>query len=75
MLFDEPISPLDLELKVEMLRVIKVLADEGRTMVLVTHDMEFARSISDRVIFLHQGAIEAGAPDQIFDATKSARLK
>lgn len=76
MLFDEPTSALDPELEVEVLRVIKVLADEGRTMVLVTHDMEFARSVSDRVIFLHKGAIEEeGTPDEVFSATKSARLK
>ena len=76
MLFDEPTSALDPELEVEVLRVIKVLADEGRTMVLVTHDMEFARSVSDRVIFLHQGMIEEeGTPDEVFGATKSARLK
>ncbi|HEY8575101.1 MAG TPA: amino acid ABC transporter ATP-binding protein [Devosia sp.] len=76
MLFDEPTSALDPELQVEVLRVIKVLADEGRTMILVTHDMDFARSISDRVIFLHQGLIEEeGAPEEVFGATKSARLK
>ena len=76
MLFDEPTSALDPELEVEVLRVIKVLADEGRTMVLVTHDMEFARSVSDRVIFLHQGCIEEeGTPDQVFGATRSPRLK
>ncbi|UJW87125.1 ABC transporter ATP-binding protein [Devosia sp. SL43] len=76
MLFDEPTSALDPELEVEVLRVIKVLADEGRTMILVTHDMEFARSVSDRVIFLHKGCIEEeGTPDQVFGATKSARLK
>jgi ABC-type histidine transport system ATPase subunit len=76
MLFDEPTSALDPELEVEVLRVIKILADEGRTMVLVTHDMEFARSVSDRVIFLHQGKIEEeGTPDEIFGATKSPRLK
>jgi ABC-type histidine transport system ATPase subunit len=76
MLFDEPTSALDPELEVEVLRVIKLLADEGRTMVLVTHDMEFARSVSDRVIFLHQGLIEEeGTPDQVFGATKSARLR
>jgi ABC-type histidine transport system ATPase subunit len=51
MLFDEPTSALDPELEVEVLRVIKILADEGRTMILVTHDMDFARSVSDRVIF------------------------
>ena len=76
MLFDEPTSALDPELEVEVLRVIKLLADEGRTMVLVTHDMEFARSVSDRVIFLHQGLIEEeGTPQEVFHATKSARLK
>lgn len=76
MLFDEPTSALDPELEVEVLRVIKVLADEGRSMVLVTHDMEFARSVSDKVIFLHQGLIEEeGTPDEVFGATKSARLK
>lgn len=76
MLFDEPTSALDPELEVEVLRVIKLLADEGRTMVLVTHDMEFARSVSDRVIFLHQGLIEEeGTPEEVFGATKSARLR
>ncbi|ODT82921.1 MAG: histidine/lysine/arginine/ornithine ABC transporter ATP-binding protein [Pelagibacterium sp. SCN 64-44] len=76
MLFDEPTSALDPELEVEVLRVIKVLADEGRTMVLVTHDMEFARSVSDHVIFLHQGRIEEeGPPEAVFGATQSARLK
>ncbi|MBJ6987587.1 amino acid ABC transporter ATP-binding protein [Devosia sp. MC521] len=76
MLFDEPTSALDPELGVEVLRVIKLLADEGRTMILVTHDMDFARSVSDHVIFLHQGLIEEeGTPDQVFGATKSARLK
>lgn len=76
MLFDEPTSALDPELEVEVLRVIKVLADEGRTMVLVTHDMEFARSVSDRVIFLHQGKIEEeGTPDEVFGQTRSTRLR
>jgi len=76
MLFDEPTSALDPELEVEVLRVIKVLAEEGRTMILVTHDMEFARSVSDRVIFLHQGLIEEeGTPDEVFGATRSTRLK
>ena len=58
MLFDEPTSALDPELEGEVLRVIKLLADEGRTMILVTHDMDFARAIADRVVFLHQGQIE-----------------
>ena len=76
MLFDEPTSALDPELEVEVLRVIKILADEGRTMVLVTHDMEFARSVSDRVIFLHQGMIEEeGTPEEVFGATRLSRLK
>ncbi len=76
MLFDEPTSALDPELEVEVLRVIKILADEGRTMILVTHDMDFARSVSDRVIFLHQGLIEEeGSPDEVFGATRSTRLK
>jgi ABC-type histidine transport system ATPase subunit len=76
MLFDEPTSALDPELGVEVLRVIKLLADEGRTMILVTHDMDFARSVSDHVIFLHHGLIEEeGTPDQVFGATQSARLK
>ena len=76
MLFDEPTSALDPELEVEVLRVIKLLADEGRTMILVTHDMEFARSVGDRAIFLHAGKIEEEGPvDQVFGATKSARLK
>ena len=55
MLFDEPTSALDPELAVEVLRVIKLLADEGRTMILVTHDMDFARTVGDRAIFLHAG--------------------
>ncbi len=76
MLFDEPTSALDPELEVEVLRVIKLLADEGRTMVLVTHDMDFARSVSDKVIFLHEGLVEEeGTPNEIFGATRSARLK
>jgi ABC-type histidine transport system ATPase subunit len=76
MLFDEPTSALDPELEVEVLRVIKILADEGRTMILVTHDMEFARTVSDRVIFLHQGLIEEdGTPEEVFGATRSTRLK
>jgi ABC-type histidine transport system ATPase subunit len=76
MLFDEPTSALDPELEVEVLRVIKLLADEGRTMILVTHDMEFARSVGDRAVFLHAGKIEEeGSVDEVFGATKSARLR
>jgi len=76
MLFDEPTSALDPELQVEVVRVIKLLADEGRSMLLVTHDMGLARAIADRVIFLHQGKIEEqGTVDEVFGATKSPRLK
>ena len=76
MLFDEPTSALDPELEVEVLRVIKLLADEGRTMILVTHDMQFAKTIADRVIFLHQGKIEEeGTVAEVFGATRSTRLK
>jgi ABC-type histidine transport system ATPase subunit len=76
MLFDEPTSALDPELQVEVVRVIKLLADEGRSMVLVTHDMALARSIADRVIFLHGGLIEEeGTPEEVFSATRSPRLQ
>ncbi len=76
MLFDEPTSALDPELEVEVLRVIKLLADEGRTMILVTHDMEFARTVGDRAVFLHLGKIEEeGTVDEVFGATKSPRLR
>ena len=76
MLFDEPTSALDPELQVEVIRVIKLLAEEGRTMLLVTHDMDLARSIADRVVFLHLGVIEEeGTVDEVFGATKSTRLR
>jgi ABC-type histidine transport system ATPase subunit len=76
MLFDEPTSALDPELEVEVLRVIKLLADEGRTMVLVTHDMQFARTIASKVVFLHHGLIEEeGTVDEVFGNTRSSRLK
>lgn len=76
MLFDEPTSALDPELEGEVLRVIKLLADEGRTMILVTHDMKFAREVSNRIIFLHQGLIEEeGHVDEVFGQTRSPRLK
>lgn len=76
MLFDEPTSALDPELEGEVLRVIKLLADEGRTMLLVTHDMKFAREVSDRVIFLHQGMIaEQGSVEDVFFNTQTDRLK
>ncbi len=70
MLFDEPTSALDPERVGEVLRVMRTLADEGRTMLVVTHEMGFARNVSNRVIFLHQGRIEAdGTPDEVFAST------
>ncbi len=76
MLFDEPTSALDPELVGEVLQVIKGLADEGRTMVLVTHEMKFAREVATHVIYLVNGVIEEeGPPEQLFGAPKSERLK
>ena len=76
MLFDEPTSALDPELVGEVLQVIKGLADEGRTMILVTHEMRFAREVSSHVIYLHNGVIEEeGPPEMLFGAPKSERLK
>ena len=76
MLFDEPTSALDPELVGEVLQVIRALADEGRTMVLVTHEMKFAREVASHVIYLHNGVIEEeGPPDELFGAPKSERLK
>lgn len=76
MLFDEPTSALDPELVGEVLKVMQQLAEEGRTMVLVTHEMAFARQVSSHVIFLHQGVIEEeGTPDQVFGAPRSERLR
>ncbi len=76
LLFDEPTSALDPELEQEVIRVIKSLAEEGRTMIIVTHDMGLARDVSDHVIFLHQGLIEEeGAPDALFGAPKRTRLQ
>lgn len=76
MLFDEPTSALDPELVGEVLSVIGDLAREGRTMILVTHEMGFAREVASRVVFLHQGVVEEeGDPGTIFTAPKSERLK
>ena len=76
MLFDEPTSALDPELVGEVLQVIRGLADEGRTMVLVTHEMKFAREVASHVIYLHNGVIEEqGPPAEVFGAPKSERLK
>jgi len=76
LLFDEPTSALDPELEQEVVRVIKALADEGRTMLLVTHDMKLAADTSDHVIFLHQGKIEEqGPPASLFGNPQSERLR
>ncbi|MBK0094416.1 histidine ABC transporter ATP-binding protein HisP [Erwinia sp. S63] len=76
LLFDEPTSALDPELVGEVLRIMQKLAEEGKTMVVVTHEMEFARHVSNHVIFLHQGKIEEqGPPDELFGNPKSPRLQ
>jgi len=76
LLFDEPTSALDPELEQEVIRVIKDLAAEGRTMLIVTHDMKLAEDVSDHVVFLHQGLIEEqGPPSDVFGAPKSERLR
>jgi arginine/ornithine transport system ATP-binding protein len=75
MLFDEPTSALDPELVSEVLKVMKNLALEGRTMVVVTHEMGFAREVANHLIFLHKGLIEEeGNPAQVLAAPKSERL-
>ena len=76
LLFDEPTSALDPELEQEVVRVIKALAEEGRTMIIVTHDMRMAADVSDHVVFLHQGLIvEEGPPEALFGAPRSERLR
>lgn len=76
MLFDEPTSALDPELVGEVLTVIKNLAKEGMTMVVVTHEMGFAREVADRIIFMDQGVIMAeGSPKDLFDNTSHERLR
>ena len=76
LLFDAPTSALDPALEQEVVRVIKDLASEGRTMMIVTHDMKMAHDVSDHVVFLHEGLIEEeGAPDTLFGAPKSERLR
>lgn len=76
MLFDEPTSALDPELVGEVLEVMKDLAEEGMTMVVVTHEMGFAREVADRVVYIDEGEIiEIGSPDQIFDDPKQARTQ
>ena len=75
MLFDEPTSALDPELVTEVLRVMTGLAKEGRTMLVVTHEMGFAREVANQLIFLHQGKIEEqGVPSEVLSSPKSERL-
>ena len=76
MLFDEPTSALDPEITNEVLKVIKSLADGNMTMIIVTHEMAFARNVSDRIVFMDNGVIaEEGTPEEIFTNPKSKRLK
>ncbi|MBK5400771.1 ATP-binding cassette domain-containing protein [Pseudomonas sp. TH39(2020)] len=76
MLFDEPTSALDPELVGEVLKVIQGLAEEGRTMIMVTHEMSFARQVSNQVLFLHQGLVEEqGAPEDVLGNPQSGRLQ
>lgn len=76
MLFDEPTSALDPEMVGEVLSVMKELAESGMTMVIVTHEMGFAREVADRIIFIDEGVIaEEGTPEEIFSNPESPRLK
>ena len=76
MLFDEPTSALDPEMVGEVLQLIKVLADDGMTMVIVTHEMGFAREVATRVMFIDEGIImEENTPDMIFNSPQSKRLR
>ena len=76
MLFDEPTSALDPELVGDVLRVMRKLAEDGRTMVVVTHEMDFARDVSSRVIYLHEGCVEeAGVPAEVLTRPQSQRLR
>ncbi|MFQ3844461.1 amino acid ABC transporter ATP-binding protein [Staphylococcus pseudoxylosus] len=76
MLFDEPTSALDPELVNDVLRVIKDLANEGMTMIIVTHEMRFAKEVSNKIVFIHDGVIgESGAPEQIFNHPQTTELQ
>jgi len=76
MLFDEPTSALDPELREEVLRVMRQLAEEGMTMIVVTHEMQFARDVADRVIFLDDGRVgECGPPDELFSNPQHERTR
>ena len=76
MLFDEPTSALDPELTNEVLKIIKSLADDDMTMIIVTHEMQFAKNISDRIVFMDKGVVaETGTPDEFFSNPKTERLR
>ena len=76
LLFDEPTSALDPEMIGEVLNVIRKLAEEDMTMVIVTHEMNFAREVADKIVFMDGGVIlEEGDPEQIFDHSKNERTK
>ena len=76
LLFDEPTSALDPEMVGEVLKVMKKLAEAGSTMIIVTHEMKFAREVSDRIVFMDQGVIvEDGTPDEVFNHPKHERTK
>jgi ABC-type histidine transport system ATPase subunit len=76
MLFDEPTSALDPELVGEVLRVMRGVAEEGRTMIVVTHEMGFAREVSNHVVFLHKGRLEEeGPPQEVLSRPRSERLQ
>ena len=76
LLFDEPTSALDPELVGEVLRVMRALAEENRTMIIVTHEMRFARDVSSKVVFLHRGRVEEqGSPEELFGNPRSERCR
>ena len=76
MLFDEPTSALDPELVGEVLNVVENLAEQGMTLIMVTHEMNFARKVSDRIVFMHHGKVhESGAPEQLFGNPQTAELR
>jgi ABC-type polar amino acid transport system ATPase subunit len=76
MLFDEPTSALDPELRDEVLRVMRQLAEEGMTMIVVTHEMQFARDMADLILFFDGGRVaESGPPEQIFSAPANERTR
>ena len=76
MLFDEPTSALDPELREEVLRVMRQMAEEGMTMIVVTHEMQFARDMADRVLFFDDGRVaESGPPEQVFSAPQHERTR